>query len=178
VKLWSAILHLVPESRLLLKYHGMEKEAMRGNLESWFLEDGIPGERLRFEGAVPPREYLEAYSNVDIALDPFPYNGGSTTLDTLWMGVPVVTLAGRLPVQRCGASLLTAAGLPDLVANTPEEYVKTALFLVQAVRTVPDLRRNVRQALQSSPLMDEVGLVRSVEDAYRNMWRAWCGSQS
>jgi protein O-GlcNAc transferase len=177
VKLWSAILHLVPESRLLLKYHGLEKQTMQDDLRRWFTEDGIPEQRLRFAGAVPPREYLAAYSDIDIALDPFPYNGGSTTLDTLWMGVPVVTLAGRMAVQRCGASLLTAAGLPDLVANTPEEYIKTALFLVQAARNVPDLRRNVRQALQSSPLMDEVGLVRSVEDAYRDMWRAWCASQ-
>jgi protein O-GlcNAc transferase len=178
VKLWSAILHLVPESRLLLKYHGLEKPALQDDLRRWFTEDGIPEQRLRFAGAVPPREYLAAYSDIDIALDPFPYNGGSTTLDTLWMGVPVVTLAGRMAVQRCGASLLTAAGLPDLVANTPEEYIKTALFLVQAVQSAPDLRRNVRQALQSSPLMDEVGLVRSVEDAYRDMWRAWCASQS
>jgi protein O-GlcNAc transferase len=174
VKLWSAILHLVPESRLLLKYHGLEKEDKQRDRRRWFAEDGIPEQRLRFEGAVPPREYLSAYGDIDIALDPFPYNGGSTTLDTLWMGVPVVTLAGRMAVQRCGASLLTAAGFPDLVANTPEEYIKTALFLAKAARNVPDLRRNVRQALQSSPLMDEVGLVRSVEDAYRNMWRAWC----
>jgi predicted O-linked N-acetylglucosamine transferase (SPINDLY family) len=177
-RLWSAILHLVPESRLLLKYHGLENPAMQDDLRRWLTEDGIPEQRLRFAGAVPPREYLAAYSDIDIALDPFPYNGGSTTLDTLWMGVPVVTLAGRMAVQRCGASLLTAAGLPDLVANTPEEYIKTALFLVQAVQSAPDLRRNVRQALQSSPLMDEVGLVRSVEDAYRDMWRAWCASQS
>jgi len=178
VKLWSAILHLVPESRLLLKYHGLEKEAMQGDLRRWFAEDGIPQQRLRFEGAVPPREYLAAYSDIDIALDPFPYNGGSTTLDTLWMGVPVVTLAGRMAVQRCGASLLTAAGLPDLVANTPEGYIKTALFLSETVPKMPDLRCNVRQALQSSPLMDEVGLVRSVEDAYRDMWRAWCSGKS
>lgn len=178
VRLWSAILHLAPESRLTLKYHGMETEMGRGDLAAWFREDGIPEERLRFKGADVPRLYLESFSDVDIALDPFPYNGGSTTLDTLWMGVPLVTLAGRADVQRTGASLLSAAGLPDLIAHTPEEYIQAALFLVQAVQNVPDLRRNVRQALQTSPLMDEVGLVRSVEDAYRNMWRAWCASQS
>ncbi|HEX4593798.1 MAG TPA: tetratricopeptide repeat protein [Bryobacteraceae bacterium] len=178
VKLWSAILHLVSESRLLLKYHGMEQPVMRGNLESWFAEDGIPPERLQFEGAAPPREYLEAFGKIDIALDPFPYNGGSTTLDTLWMGVPVVTLAGRTSVQRTGASLLSAAGFGDLVTHTPEEYLKATLFLAESVPKMPDLRVNVRQALQSSPLMDEVGLVRNVEQAYREMWRTWCQTRN
>ena len=173
-RLWSAILHLVPQSRLLLKYLGIEKEAMRRDLLRWFAEDGIPAERLQFESASPPREYLEAYSRIDIALDPFPYNGGSTTLDTLWMGVPVVTLAGRPAVQCCGASLLSAAGFPDLVARTPEQYLQAALFLADIAPKMPDLRANVRRSLQSSPLMDEVGVVRGVENAYREMWRAWC----
>jgi predicted O-linked N-acetylglucosamine transferase (SPINDLY family) len=178
VKLWSAILHLVPHSRLLLKYHAMEQPAMRGSLEKWFAEDGIPPARLQFEGAAPPREYLEAFSRIDIALDPFPYNGGSTTLDTLWMGVPVVTLAGRLPVQCCGASLLSAAGLSDLVARTPEAYLQAALFLAETVPNTPGLRDNVRSSLQSSPLMDETGVVRSVEEAYRHMWQSWCRTRT
>ena len=113
----------------------------RGDLAAWFREDGIPEERLRFKGADVPRLYLESFSDVDIALDPFPYNGGSTTLDTLWMGVPLVTLAGRADVQRTGASLLSAAGLPDLIAHTPEEYIQAALFLVQAYKNVPEFRR-------------------------------------
>jgi predicted O-linked N-acetylglucosamine transferase (SPINDLY family) len=133
---------------------------------------------VQFNGADVPRRYLEAFGDIDIALDPFPYNGGSTTLDTLWMGVPVVTLTGRSPVQRTGASLLSAAGLPDLIAQTPEEYVNAAIFLAEAVKKMPDLRRNVREALRSSPLMDEAGLVRSVEDAYREMWVGWCGGSS
>jgi predicted O-linked N-acetylglucosamine transferase (SPINDLY family) len=174
VKLWSAILHLAPGSRLLMKYHNMDQDAVQGKLRGWFLEDGIPRERLMFEGADPPLEYLNAFGGIDIALDPFPYNGGSTTLDTLWMGVPVVTLAGRLAVQCCGASMLSTVGLNDLIAYTPEDYLKAALFLAETVPKMPDLRPNVRQALLSSPLMDEVGHVRSVEAAYREMWRTWC----
>lgn len=178
VKLWSTILHLVPKSRMLMKYQGMETDAVQGKLRGWFLEDGIPGERLLFEGSDRATEYLMAYGGIDIALDPFPYNGGSTTLDTLWMGVPVVTLAGRLAVQSCGASLLSAVGLNDLIAHTPEEYVKAALFLADTVPKMRELRCNVRQALLSSPLMDEIGHVRIVEEAYRDMWRAWCRARS
>ena len=171
VKLWSAILHLAPRSRLLLKYRGLDTEAVQDRYRSWFLEDGIVPERIRFLGASLPLDYLRAFGEIDIALDPFPYNGGTTTLDSLWMGVPVVTLAGRLAVQRSGASVLSACGLNDLVAHTPEQY------LADTVPRIPDLRRQVRQALQSSPLMDEIGLVRSVENAYRDMWRAWCRAQ-
>ncbi len=147
---------------------------MQNRFRDWFAADGIAPERLQFAGATPPAEYLAEYGGIDIALDPFPYNGGSTTLDALWMGVPVVTLAGRLAVQCDGKTVLTAAGLADLVAETPEDYLKIALFLAGTVPKMPDLRANVRHALQSSPLMDEPGLVKNVEDAYRDMWRAWC----
>lgn len=177
VRLWSAILHLVPESRMLLKWHGLETEAKQRRLRQWFGEDGIAPERLTFVGASMTTEYLMEYGAIDIALDPFPYNGGTTTLDTLWMGVPVVTLAGRLPVQRIGASILTAARLPDFVAHTPEQYLKIALYLAAVVPKTPDLRQEIRRALAASPLMDEIGIVRDVENAYREMWRTWCRSQ-
>jgi predicted O-linked N-acetylglucosamine transferase (SPINDLY family) len=173
-KLWSAILHLVSGSRLLIKYHLMEEEARQAPLLAWFAEDGIPAERILFAGGSKSTDYFEEYRRIDIALDPFPYNGGSTTLDGLWMGVPVVTLAGRSPLQRTGACLLNAAGLPDLVTHSHAQYVTTAVFLAQTVPKIPDSRQNLRKALQSSPLMDERGLVRGVEAAFRDMWRAWC----
>ena len=174
VKLWSAILHLVRGSRLLLKYHDLEEEARQTPLLAWFAEDGIPSQRILFAGASLSTVYFDEYSRIDIALDPFPYNGGSTTLDALWMGVPVVTLEGRLAVQRHGACFLTAAGLSDLVTHSPEQYVTTAVFLAQTLPKLPDSRRNLRKALEASPLRDEVGLVRSVEIAFRDMWRTWC----
>jgi protein O-GlcNAc transferase len=174
VKLWSAILHLVGGSRLLLKYHFLEEEARQAPLLAWFAEDGIPSQRILFAGASLSTDYFDEYGRIDIALDPFPYNGGSTTLDALWMGVPVVTLAGRSPVQRVGASFLTAAGLPSLVTHSPEQYVTTAVFLAGTVPKIPDSRQNLRKALQASPLMNEIGLVRGVEAAFRDMWRTWC----
>jgi predicted O-linked N-acetylglucosamine transferase (SPINDLY family) len=142
------------------------------------VEDGIAPERLTFVGASMTTEYLLEYGAIDIALDPFPYNGGTTTLDTLWMGVPMVTLAGRLAVQRIAASILTSAGLPDFIAHTPEHYLKTALYLAAVVPKTPDLRQEIRRALAASPLMDEVGIVRDVENAYREMWRTWCRAPS
>ncbi len=174
VRLWSAILHLVKDSRLLLKYHFLQEEGRQAPLRAWFAEDGIASERIMFAGASLVNEYMAEYGRIDIGLDPFPYNGGSTTLDALWMGVPVVTLAGRLPVQRIGASTLMAAGLPDLVTYSPEQYVTTAVFLAGTVPRIPGSRHNLRKAMEASPLMDEIGHVRSVEEAFRNMWRTWC----
>ncbi len=173
VKLWSAILHLTPRSRLLLKYSNLDHPATHQHLGVWFAEDGIAADRVIFEGASPPAEYLSAYARVDVALDPFPYNGLTITLDALWMGVPVVTLAGRLAVQRAGASVLTAAGLAGLVAGTPEDYLKLALHVSQRAAQAPALRGSIREALRASPWMDEAGFVRSLEEAYREMWRAW-----
>jgi len=173
-KLWSAILHLVKSSRLLLKFHGLESERLQTRLRTWFEQDGIDSARIAFEGQSAPGEYLTAYNRIDIALDPFPYNGGSTTLDALWMGVPVVSLAGRLPMNRAGASILSGASLGDLVANTPEQYLRAAMFLAAAVPIEPELRSDIRKALSASPWMDEISLVRNVEGAYREMWRRWC----
>ena len=172
-RLWSAILHLAPHSRLLLKYSNLDQPAVQEHLRDWFREDGIADGRVMFEGASPPEEYFSAYARVDVALDPFPYHGVTITLDALWMGVPVVTLAGRLPVQRTGVSILSAAGFPGLVAGTAEEYLKLALQVAQVARESPGLRAAIHQALRGSSLMDEAGLVRSLEVAYRDMWRGW-----
>ncbi len=177
VMLWSAILHRAPQSRMLLKYANLENPAVHGHLREWFAECGIARERVIFEGASPPEEYLAAYSRVDLALDPFPYNGLTVTLDALWMGVPVITWTGRLAVQRAGASVLTAAGLEGLIATTAEEYLKLALEMKRVVPRLPALRSNVRAALRASPLMDEAGFVRSLEAAYRNMWTSWVSKQ-
>ena len=172
VKLWSVLLHMTPQSKLFFKYHHLDKPVAQERFRRWFLEDGISSERLRFAGPSRALEYLCAWGEVDIGLDPFPYNGGTTTMDALWMGVPVVTLAGRLAVARTGASLLSAVGLP--VAETPEQYLSAVMFLVENIPKTPDIRRNVRRAMVNSPLMDEKGLVRTLEAAYRDMWAKWC----
>ena len=172
VKLWSILLHLHRDAKLFLKYKSLDREIAQRRIRGWFADYGISMERIVFEGSSLPLEYLSRYSQIDIALDPIPYTGGTTTLDALWMGVPVVTLAGRLPAASCGASLLAAAGLP--FANTPEEYLALANQLVKTMPASPNIRHEIRKAMMKSPLMDEVGLIRAVEAAYRDMWRTWC----
>ena len=174
VKLWSTILHLVPGSRLLLKYKGLDNEVIQQRFRRWFTDDGISSERIYFEGVSPGLEYLFSWSNIDIALDPFPHAGSTTTLDALWMGVPVVSLSGRLAVQCSGPSILKPVGFP--VPETPEQYVDMALKLAEHIPTEPQIRTRVRSMLRFSPLMDEAGFVQHLEAAYRDMWRTWCAA--
>ena len=154
VRVWSLLLHLHPDAKLLLKYENLEREIVQRRFRQWFSGFGIAHDRVLYEGKHRAPEYLMRYRAVDIALDPFPYNGGTTTLDSLWMGVPIVTLCGRLPVACSGASSLSAIGLP--VATTVDEYVAIASELVRAMPTSPDIRRRIRQAMTDSPLSDEV----------------------
>ncbi len=175
ILVWSAILHVLPSAKLFLKYHRLETDSVQARLRDWFHAYGIGGDRLIFEGRSKRAEYFEAWNRVDIVLDPFPYNGGTTSLDSLWMGVPMVTLSGRLPVNCVGTSLLSTIGLP--VARTPEEYVTHAVGLANAIPTAPHIRQHVHAAIRSSPLLDEVGSVRSIEAAYRDMWHMWCATQ-
>jgi predicted O-linked N-acetylglucosamine transferase (SPINDLY family) len=177
VKVWSEVLRNVPRSRILLKYWGMETEVMRDRYQGWFSKEGIARERVQFAAVSQTKEYLETYGQIDIALDPFPYQGGSTTLDTLLMGVPMVAISGRLAVQRGTSSILKSAGLADMVVDSLEQYVKTAISLAGMVAQDPLLRHNVRKAFQSSPLRDEIGFTRDLEAAYRDMWRIWCRKQ-
>ncbi len=172
VKMWSVILHLVPGSRMFFKFAGLEKPAVQERFRRWFREDGISLERIRFEGRSLALEYLRTWNEVDIALDPYPYNGGTTTLDALWVGVPVVTLAGRLAVSCTGLNILSAVGLP--VARSAEQYIQAALFLAENIPKTPGMRKTVHDAMANSPLMDEKGLLRALDAAFRDMWLKWC----
>jgi protein O-GlcNAc transferase len=178
VQLWAEVLRQVPRSHILLKYRSMDTEVMRDRYQGWFRKEGIARDRVEFEGATPVRDYLASFSKIDIALDPFPYQGGSTTMDTLIMGVPIVSLAGRMAVQCSTSSILKAMGLDEMVADTPAQYIKAAVFLTGIVGKIPEMRRNIRKAVQSSPFMDEAGFTRDLEAAYRDMWRRWCRKQA
>jgi len=178
VKVWAEVLRGVPRSRLLMKYDALNTQVMSGRFQGWFAKEGISRERLEFQGKSLLGEYLESYGQIDILLDPFPYQGGSTTFDALWMGLPIVAMNGRLAVSRSTAGILKTVGLPDTIADSPQQYVKAAVFLAGIVGKIPDMRRNIRQALQSSPYMDETGFTRDLEAAYRDMWRTWCRKQA
>jgi len=168
----------VPGSRLLVSSGGADdRGAPPPSLLALLESGGVPLTRLEFVGRLPHGQYLRLYDTADVALDTFPHNGGVTTCDALWMGVPTVTLAGgadRPTASRFGASLLAAVGLAELVAHTPERYVHLAAALAGDRRRLAELRVGLRQRLARSPLGDGRGYTRGLERAYRGMWRQWC----
>jgi predicted O-linked N-acetylglucosamine transferase (SPINDLY family) len=118
------------------------------------------------------------YHQLDIVLDTFPYNGHTTSLDALWMGVPVVSLAREQPVSRGGYSQLSNLGLPELVAFHEDDYVDIAAQLARNLPRLAELRATLRARMQSSLLMDAPRFARNIETAYRAMWRQWCAMQA
>ena len=170
---WVQVLQSLPGSRLVIHAPpGRHREDMQRQFAS---EGGIAAERVTFLGRVPREAYLRGYHELDLCLDPFPYNGGITTMDSLWMGVPVITLAGRTAVGRAGVSLLSNAGLPDLIARTTEEYVRIAVARARDLAGLSELRAGLRGRMLASPLMDGKGYAAEVEGAIRGLWTRWCG---
>jgi predicted O-linked N-acetylglucosamine transferase (SPINDLY family) len=175
--LWAQVLAALPGSRLMIKAKSLADASVRERLLERFGAHGIGAERLVLRGwQVEVGGQLALYGEVDIGLDTYPYNGATTTCEALWMGVPVVTLCGRTHASRMGRSLLKAAGLGELVAETPEGYVQAVLTLAQDRERLAGLRAGLRERLRASALMDEPAHARALEAAYRHMWRQWCGS--
>jgi predicted O-linked N-acetylglucosamine transferase (SPINDLY family) len=171
---WSQLLRALPETRLLLHAHpGRHCDRVR----DFFHQQGIDPDWISFVPQMPTAEYLHVYERLDVALDPFPYGGGTTTCDALWMGVPVVSLAGQTAVGRGGLSILSNVGLADLVARDGEQYVRIAVDLARDRERLSALRAGLRARMQASPLMDGPRFARAVEAAYRGMWQAWCASE-
>jgi protein O-GlcNAc transferase len=177
--LWAAILKATPASRLIIKSRGLGSRAIGEQISRFFESRGLPADRLEILGKEPDfRAHLDLYNQVDIALDTFPYHGTTTTCEALWMGVPVVSLAGPSHVSRVGVSLLNCIGLPDLIAQSPQEYVSIAVKLAADLPRLAELRRSMRDRMRASPLMDAPRFARDIEAAYRQMWHIWCQSDS
>ncbi len=174
VALWSEVLRAVPGSRLRLTAASFADADTQDLVAARFRARGVDPRRLSLTGPVPFKELLAAYGGLDIALDPVPYNGGTTTCQALWMGVPVVSLKGGNFCARMGASILGAVGLSDLVAATPAEFVAIARDLARNRVRRQTLRRTLRARLAASPLCDDVGYTRRLEGLYREAWRRWC----
>lgn len=177
--LWSEVLHRVPESRLLMKVMGSRYEPLSSYIYEQFEGNGIARERIILHDWVSDvMAHLEMFNSVDIALDAFPYNGTTTTCEALFMGVPVVSLAGRAHVSRVGASLLANAGFPELVAESENDYIEKAVGLAGDNTQLLHYRSSMRATVSGSPLMDTVTFTRSLESAYRTMWQNWCQNHS
>lgn len=175
LQLWARILQRVPRSRLALKNLALGSPIVVQRLTTIFAMSGIPADRLEF---IPhqslPLSHLQCHDRVDLALDTFPYHGTTTTCEALWMGVPVLTLAGNRHISRVGVSLLTNAGLPEFITRSPDDYVGTAVAAAGNLPRLAALRRSLRERMQASPLMDAPRFARHLEAAYRTMWHRWC----
>ncbi len=178
---WSEILKRCPKSRLVLRNGGLEQPPEREHLHRQFAAHGINPERVQLLGRAPHFEFLETYAQFDIALDTFPYNGGTTTTEAIWQGVPVVTDAGRTWASRTSATLLREGGLGDWVANDLQGYVELAARWgndPDAPRRLAELRTNMRERLRASSVCDTAAFARAMESLYRAMWRKWSGEKS
>jgi protein O-GlcNAc transferase len=177
IQLWAQILIRVPAARLVLSVGSPDRSARFGRklLASQFAAVGIDESRVRLIDRCSQEQYFQHLQQLDIALDSFPYQGGVTTLDTLWMGTPVVVLAGRTYVSRVGVSILGNIGLNELIAATTEQYVNIAVNLARDIPRICELHASLRPRLERSPLMDTKGHASQVEAAIRQMWRDYCG---
>ncbi len=171
--LWLSILQALPGARLLIQ---SPPGAHRDAVIQLFQAGGIAPDRVEFVPRVSRRAYLDRFHQLDLCLDPFPYNGHTTTLDALWMGVPVVTLAGRTGVGRAGVSVLSNLGVPELIAETPAQYVAIATALAADQERLAALRAGLRARMESSPLLDAKQYAADVQAAFRAMWTTWCGA--
>lgn len=172
---WSRVLLAVPQSRLLMA-RDCYRDEIRSRLIERFVGYGISPERLMIEEALPSPQVprIRVYDRIDISLDTFPYTGHTTVCESLWMGVPVVSLIGRTLVARQSASILTYAGLEQLLARTPEDFARIATDLAGDLPRLAELRAGLRQRVAHSALCDADGFTRRLESVYRDIWRQWC----
>lgn len=167
------ILQIVPHGRLILN---APEGSCRDRIAQLLQKYDIDPKRIKFTGRLPYDQYLQLFSEIDVCLDTFPFGGGTTTCDSLWMGVPVVTLRGRTAVGRGGASILSNLGLTDFIASDLGHFVQIAVRSANDIEGLGKLRRTIRERMQGAPLMNSRIFAQSLEAAYRETWVKWCGS--
>lgn len=174
--LWGTLLARVPDSRLILIGRGGDDAATVDELKQRFREKGVVEERLIILASLPVMDYFATYNRADLCLDPFPFNGGTTGFDSIWMGVPFVTLRGDALHSRAGSNILKYVGLEALIAESEGAYVDTAAELAINRDKLRRCRESLRQRMQASPLLDNEAFARGLENAFRGMWMKWCQS--
>ncbi len=171
LQLWARVLQVVDRSRLVLQ---AAEGYQRTHVVRVMAQNGVESDRISFVDRRPRHQYLESFHCVDIVLDTFPYSGHTTTLDALWMGVPVVTLVGNTVVGRGGLSILSNVGLQYLAAKNTDSFVQNAVEIARDLSGLSALRATLRDRMRHSPLMDAPRFARNMESAYRAMWKSWC----
>lgn len=178
ITLWARILKAVPGSRVVLKSTSLREPRVRRGLLDDFARCGIAADRVELQGKSPHPELLATYNQIDIGLDPYPYSGGLTTCEAMWMGVPVVTWPGPTFAGRHSATHLTNVGLGDWVTDGPDAYVEKAVWWATHLEELAALRAGLRDQVAASPLCDGPRFARNLETAFREMWRTWCAKQA
>jgi protein O-GlcNAc transferase len=178
VALWARLLDAIPGAQLLLKANEFVDRGIRARALACFAAHGIHGDRITLRDPSPPAALLAEYADIDIALDTFPHNGGATTMDALWMGVPVLTLTGNTLISRQSAAMLHAAGLPEFVATTADELIALASRWNADRERLAELRKEIRPRVAASALCDGTRFARDFEVALRGIWRERCAARA
>ena len=175
IKVWADILLSVPNAKLIMKSNQLSDQHTKIRCQEMFSAQGIAPDRLILSGMLPSAtDHMAYYGEVDLALDPFPYNGTTTTFEALWMGVPTLTYSGNVHACRVGASIVSRIGLEDYVAYSPEDYIALAVKKSSSLNELRQLRRSLRSRMLSSKLCDSAAFAHQIETAYQNMWRVYC----
>jgi predicted O-linked N-acetylglucosamine transferase (SPINDLY family) len=177
IDVWARILDRIPGSVLRLRYGNMTVQANVNRIHGQFKRLGIDPARIWLENGGSGKSMFDAYNNVDIGLDTFPYSGGLTTCEALWMGVPVITCPGKRYESRHSLTHLSNAGLTETIAADFDEYVEIAVALAGDLPRLERLRQTMRARTASSPLCDSEGFTRDLEAGFRQMWHRWCDAQ-
>jgi protein O-GlcNAc transferase len=175
IAVWAQILRRVPNSRLVLKYHWLDDAGLRRRLTDLFAAESITPDRLELLGNTTHFEQLQQYNCIDLALDTFPYSGGLTTCEAVWMGVPVVTCPGETFASRHSLSHLSNIGMTETIVGNYADYVETAVHLASDLPRLADLRSSLRARMSGSPLCDADRFTANLAGSLRNLWRVWCG---
>jgi predicted O-linked N-acetylglucosamine transferase (SPINDLY family) len=172
IDIWARLLHALPTARMLI----LAVPEARSYFIDRFATAGIDAARLDFLGNLTPREYREAIQRIDVSLDSYPFNGATTTCESLWQGVPTLSLYGDRFLSRNGLSIMAAARLPDFAAATPEGLINTAVLLANNPGILQNIRLGMREHLANTPLLDQRQFVLNLESIYRSIWIEWCNS--
>jgi predicted O-linked N-acetylglucosamine transferase (SPINDLY family) len=173
VQLWARILARLPRARLMLRYRGFDAPGLAGRYTALFAAEGIDPARLDLGGTLPHAELLGQYAQVDLALDPFPYNGGLTTCEALWMGVPVITCPGETFAGRHSLGHLATVGLTETIARDAGQYVELAVALAEDLPRLAAIRAGLRGRVAASPLCDAPRFARNLRALLRDVWQRW-----
>lgn len=174
LQLWARILTAVPGSRLLLKDGALDDPTRRASILDTLAAHGIGSDRIDLRGGTPRPEHLATFGEIDISLDPFPQNGGASTWEALWQGVPVLTKLGNSAPGRLSGAILSSIGLTEWIVESERDYAALAIAKSSDLVGLAALRQQLRRIISASPAGNPVRYTRAVEDAYRTMWRRWC----